>query len=777
MKNTIKSWLDIQRILAGIAMSFALSADCFGLTVTIYPDFPSQWGATTEFTGRVNSNYTKSDDVLWVGDPTIGAPSRGWIVFNTDNIPTNATIQSIKLYLYPFNPGGSNHNLMIRDFGAIPVNSYAGDLVWSEIGSGQIFYDGYALASVSNQWVSISLNATALSNLQFNLNQSQNGVRYWGIGLYEYGDDDNNSQIRGYTNSNRPYCEVTYTIPQCTISVSSGSTVSSSVGSTNISVTSNSVSTWSATEGCSWLTISPTSGTGNDNVTVDYDNNTSSSSRSCTISFSCGSSSDSYVLTQQGLPQCTISVPSIGTVSSNAGSVNVSVTSNGSSAWTTSESCSWVTISPTGSTGSDIVIVNYDQNTSSSSRTCTISFYCGSASDSYTLTQTGTTTSQCTVSVPSGSTVASSSGSTSIYVTSNSVSTWYASQSCSWVSISPSSGTGNDNVSVTYDQNTSTSSRTCIISFSCGSSSDSYTLTQQGQGSTNCIYSISKPSSLFFSNGGPGDFEVTTSPSNCSWTPSANVSWITNVAAWTNGITFDVLSNPDPTERQGIITVADQTHTVIQKGYTYCNCLYSDFTITVLPDWQTHTSDLQWEEGGCKVYNFPVNKDHTYIFKTACGDGAYSNFCNSLSMEDANCNYQFVNEDFCGGDGEVVEWIATYTGYASLKIEACNVTSGNYTLAFKSSSPVSTKEITSVSNFSLFPNPTTGTFTLSMIINQLEPMQLHIFNSIGQVVYEELVRSQGKYQKTIDLSSNSKGIFLIQLVSKEGVIGKKILVQ
>lgn len=60
-----------------------------------------------------------------------------------------------------------------------------------------------------------------------------------------------------------------------------------------------------------------------------------------------------------------------------------------------------------------------------------------------------------------------------------------------------------------------------------------------------------------------------------------------------------------------------------------------------------------------------------------------------------------------------------------------------------------------------------------------EPLQLRILNSIGQVVvYEEALGSvAGSYPKTIDLSRHTKGIYMLQVIGKEGVMGKKIVVQ
>ena len=94
-----------------------------------------------------------------------------------------------------------------------------------------------------------------------------------------------------------------YVIPcSPTVSVPSGSTVGAGSGSVNIPVTSNGCSPWSASESCSWVDLSSSGGTGNGNVTATYSSNSSCNSRSCTISFSSGSATDSYTLTQDSIP-------------------------------------------------------------------------------------------------------------------------------------------------------------------------------------------------------------------------------------------------------------------------------------------------------------------------------------------------------------------------------------------------------------------------------------------------------------------------------------------
>lgn len=76
----------------------------------------------------------------------------------------------------------------------------------------------------------------------------------------------------------------------------------------------------------------------------------------------------------------------------------------------------------------------------------------------------------------------------------------------------------------------------------------------------------------------------------------------------------------------------------------------------------------------------------------------------------------------------------------------------------------------------IFPNPNIGTFTLKMKILKKQDVQLVIINAIGQEIYfDKTTQFIGTYQKQIDLSKYSKGIYLIQIITGEKIINNKIV--
>ena len=76
----------------------------------------------------------------------------------------------------------------------------------------------------------------------------------------------------------------------------------------------------------------------------------------------------------------------------------------------------------------------------------------------------------------------------------------------------------------------------------------------------------------------------------------------------------------------------------------------------------------------------------------------------------------------------------------------------------------------------IFPNPTTGIFTLEITLTNAEYLQIEIVNVLGQIVFsEKLQPNAGIYRKQIDLSAYAKGSHFIQLKGVDGIISRKLL--
>ena len=76
----------------------------------------------------------------------------------------------------------------------------------------------------------------------------------------------------------------------------------------------------------------------------------------------------------------------------------------------------------------------------------------------------------------------------------------------------------------------------------------------------------------------------------------------------------------------------------------------------------------------------------------------------------------------------------------------------------------------------IFPNPSTGTFSLSFELLNLREVKLTIVNLSGEtVLHNDLGMIAGKFNKTIDASHLSEGVYLIKLAVGDRIYYNKIL--
>lgn len=341
-------------------------------------------------------------------------------------------------------------------------------------------------------------------------------------------------------------------------------------GSRNVVVSSN--VDWTVSESCDWLGCSPTSGSNDGSFTVNYDENTSTESRTCVITVSGEGVSATYVLSQAGSNEFLELFPTCANVSSSAGTLFVEVNS-GPIYWEVFESCDWVSCTPTGGSWNDPgFTVIYDENTSTASRICIITVEGAGNVATFTLTQAGADTYL--VLSPTFANVSNLAGHTDVSVSSNA--DWKVFEECDWVYCLPASGSGNGNFTVVFEGNFSIYSRSCVITVSVEDVLATYTLTQAGG-----IPSITL---------NPGNANVSSSAgntivtviSNVNWTVSENCDWVSCSPAFGSNdgdisVTYD--ENLSTQSRICMISVEGEgliaTFTLIQAG--------SDAYITLNP--------------------------------------------------------------------------------------------------------------------------------------------------------------------------------------------------
>ena len=76
-----------------------------------------------------------------------------------------------------------------------------------------------------------------------------------------------------------------------------------------------------------------------------------------------------------------------------------------------------------------------------------------------------------------------------------------------------------------------------------------------------------------------------------------------------------------------------------------------------------------------------------------------------------------------------------------------------------------------------YPNPNTGVFNLKFSA-QKQPTQIRVIDMMGKEVYTEDLKSfQGMYDNSIDLSSNNKGVYVLQILQGEKTWNKKLVIE
>jgi hypothetical protein len=257
---------------------------------------------------------------------------------------------------------------------------------------------------------------------------------------------------------------------------------------------------------------------------------------------------------------CTAAVaPLSQSMTAAGGSGTANVTTSGGCAWTAASNASWITVTSGGGTGNGTVNYTVAANTSTASRTGTLSV----AGSTITVTQGGIT---CTYAInPTSQSVVAAGGSQSATVTAQSGCAWTASESSSLVSItSGANGSGNGTVSYSVSANTSTSPRSATLTIA------GNTLNVNQSAGTPCTYTVTPSSQNLPSNASSNNTETVTAPTGCTWTASDNASWLTITSGSSgsgNGTTvFSVTGNTALNPRTATLTVAGQPMSVTQAG-------------------------------------------------------------------------------------------------------------------------------------------------------------------------------------------------------------------
>ena len=166
----------------------------------------------------------------------------------------------------------------------------------------------------------------------------------------------------------------------CTFTVSpTSATLGAAGGTTSVTLSTGSGCAWTAGSSASWITVSPTGGSGSGSATLTVAANSATTARSGTATIA----GQTVTVTQAGAASCTFGVsPTAATVAAAGQTLTVNLTTEAGCAWGAASNASWITLSATSGTGSWTLFAAVAPN-AGSGRTGTLSI----AGQTVTITQ------------------------------------------------------------------------------------------------------------------------------------------------------------------------------------------------------------------------------------------------------------------------------------------------------------------------------------------------------------------------------------------------------
>jgi hypothetical protein len=336
-------------------------------------------------------------------------------------------------------------------------------------------------------------------------------------------------------------------------------------GSSNVTVTTASGCGWTASPDGSWISVTPSSGTGTATFNVAAPSNPglvrigSVSVAGLAIVVSQEASTPS---------NCTASLqPSSATVPAAGGQAPpIAATVPAGCSWTAQSTVPWLTITD-GASGNGPGTVSYSAAANSGVQRSGVLSIAGQA---FSVTQAAV---PCSFSVTPTTLSASSTGGPlpSVTVTAANGCTWTSTSQAGWLTFGSSpSGSGTGSVQVVASSN-GTTARSGAVTIA-------GTTVNVTQPALTCTFGITPSSQSIASAGGAGTTIAVTAPSPCGWTATTSDNWITitsGASGTGNGsVGFTIAANSGGA-RTGTLSIAGQTFTVNQAAAPPAPCTYS----------------------------------------------------------------------------------------------------------------------------------------------------------------------------------------------------------
>ncbi|MDC3390633.1 T9SS type A sorting domain-containing protein, partial [Flavobacteriales bacterium] len=84
----------------------------------------------------------------------------------------------------------------------------------------------------------------------------------------------------------------------------------------------------------------------------------------------------------------------------------------------------------------------------------------------------------------------------------------------------------------------------------------------------------------------------------------------------------------------------------------------------------------------------------------------------------------------------------------------------------------------SIANLDVYPNPSRDVFNISFISESIQDLRIKVLSIVGEeLIVEKLEQFIGEYTKKVFLNENAKGIYFLEIETKNEIINKKLILQ
>jgi len=330
--------------------------------------------------------------------------------------------------------------------------------------------------------------------------------------------------------------------------------VGSNAGTANLKLTTN--KDWTATSEQNWCKLSVTEGkSGSNELTITYEANPDETGRTATLTFKAGSATATVIVKQKGEVAQIVLNNTLFNVGSNAGTVNLTLTTNRD--WTASSDQSWCKLNKvSGEKGTSTITLSLSANKADHERTAILTLKAGSATAAVTIKQKE---EEGKINIDNTLlNIGPDAGFVKLKLTANK--NWKAIANQSWCKLSATEGqAGTFDLTITYETNPNDRERATTITINAGSATATIIIKQDMP-----KIKLENTSFNIGPNAGTIKLKLTT---NIKWVATSDQSWCklatTEGQSGTSDLAITYETNSDKTKRTAIIVIKASSATAI----------------------------------------------------------------------------------------------------------------------------------------------------------------------------------------------------------------------